>query len=223
MLCYDDPSNFKRQITIQLVTKISKKTLIYVIITWGILTLTEYYFVPYFIVALLWLALSISLCIILVIELLKAIKERKALSRFRITKVIIFAILLYLTFNPWLVNGLIEKADWAIFYNKRMNIIEQVKEKKLNPNVSWNGWICELPFEFPVISNGGNDIGITRNEKGDTITVTFWVFRNFFSSPSTHFIYTNDSREMKEFEDLIKYDPKHNWKIRDNWYRTFTE
>ena len=51
--------------------------------------------------------------------------------------------------------------------------MEQVKNKELNPNVSWNGWVCELPFEFPVVSNGGNDIGITRNEENNGTTVTF--------------------------------------------------
>jgi hypothetical protein len=57
----------------------------------------------------------------------------------------------------------------------------QVKSKDLNPNVDWNGWVCELPFEFPVMTHGGNDIGIIRNEDKNTTTVTYWVFRNFFT------------------------------------------
>ena len=113
--------------------------------------------------------------------------------------------------------------DWLIFENKRTEIVKQVKDKELNPNVSWNGWVCELPFEFPVISNGGNDIGIYRNKENNRTTVTFWVFRNFFDSPSTYFVYTNDPEEKKRIEEKIKNKPRNNWKIKKNWYRTYGE
>lgn len=201
----------------------SKRTVIFVSIGWCILTLLEYYLIPYFIVAFLWLTISVGLLIIAVIELIKLIKERKSLTQLRILKVIIFSVLFYLTYQSWIVHGLIEKADLKVFYNKRMDIVQQVKSGKLNPNVSWNNWVCELPFEFPVISNGGNDIGIYRNKSNNSVTVTFWVFRNFFEAPSTTFVYTSDSKEIKELNQKITNDPKQNWKIQDNWYRTFGE
>lgn len=118
---------------------------------------------------------------------------------------------------------MIEKVDWKILYSKRTEIVKQVRNNELNPNVDWNGWVCELPFEFPVISHGGNDIGIFRNEEKNTTTVTFWVFRNFFSAPATHLIYTNDSSEIAKIDKLIKQQPQNNWKIEDNWYRTHGE
>ncbi len=91
-----------------------------------------------------------------------------------------FSILFLLTLYRHKTNLAIEKVDWFILENKRNEIVEKVKNKELNPNVSWNGWVCELPFEFPIVSNGGNDIGISRNEENNGTTVTFWVFRNFF-------------------------------------------
>jgi hypothetical protein len=198
----------------------SKRVLIYIVIGWVVLTLIEYYFLPYFIVTLLWVGLSLGLLIISIIQLLKLINERKSLSRLRILKVVIFSVLFYLTFKPWIVNGLIEKVDWRIFYNKRMVIVSQVKSKELNPNVSWNDIVCELPFKFPVLSNGGNEILIYRNKDKGTITVSFFVYRGFFEGPSTRFVYTNDSEDINEFERQIARDPKNNWKILDNWYRT---
>ena len=201
----------------------SQRKLMYFILGWFFITMVEYYFIPYFIVALLWIGLSLTLLTIAINQLLKLVKERNSITKLRIQNVIVFSVLFFLTFSRLLVNGLIEKADWAIFYNNRTEIVKQVERKELNPNVSWNDWVCELPFEFPVVSNGGNDIGIYRNENNKTVTVTFWVYRNFFSAPSTCFVYTNDDKEKKELEEIIIEDPKNNWKIEDNWYRTFRE
>ncbi len=199
-----------------------KRKLILVVVCWCILKLIQYYFLPYFIVVIFWLGLSVGVFLILIIQILKMLKERKALNNFRIIKVAVFGLLFFLTINNTIVNGIIEKADWRFFYKKRIEIVEHVKERKLNPNVNWNRWVCELPFEFPVISNGGNDIGIERNIKGDTLTVTFWVFRSFFNSTSTHFVYTNNKNKIIEFENFIKHDSNRNWKIKENWYRIFT-
>jgi hypothetical protein len=157
------------------------------------------------------------------VQFIKLIKERKTLTKLRILNAVTFSILLYLTFNHLLVDRVIEKVDWKIFYNKRMDIVNQAKKKELNSNVSWNGVVCELPFKFPVISNGGNDIMIFGNKDRDTLTVTFWTFRNFFSAPSTSFVYTISTEEIKELEKQIADDPDNNWKIQDNWYRTFGE
>lgn len=87
--------------------------------------------------------------------------------------------------------------------------------------MSWNGWVCELPFEFPIVSNGGNDIGISGNTENNGTTVTFWVFRNFFDSPSTHFVYTNDPEEITRLDKKVTENPDDNWKIKENWYRKY--
>lgn len=187
------------------------------------LTLINYYIVPYFIVALEWLVLSLGLLIWTFVQVGKAIKERKNLSRQRVFSALTICSLFLLTFYRQPVNSLIEKADWYIFYSKRCSVVDLVKQDKLTPNVSWNNWVCELPYEFPVISNGGNDIGISKNDSTGKVSVTFWVFRNFFSAPSTHFVYTDDPEELKYLDDLVKSNPTDNWRINENWYRTFHE
>lgn len=128
-----------------------------------------------------------------------------------------------LTIYPQPVNKIIEKFDWYIFYSKRSEIVQMVKNKELNPNVSWNRVLCELPFEFPVISNGGNDILIDRIDGTDHVTVTFWIFRNFFNAPSTQLVYTNSPSEITRIHDIMKHDPSNNWEIEENWYRTFDD
>ena len=118
---------------------------------------------------------------------------------------------------------MIEKLDWHIFYNTRTKVVQQVKNGELKPNVGWNGWVCQLPYEFPVISNGGNDIGISKNELTNEVTVTFWVSRNFLSAPSTHIVYTNRPEDIEYYNDLIERNPVDNWQIEENWFRTFHE
>lgn len=199
------------------------KTLLWIVVVWVLWTLINYYFLPYFIVALGWLGLSLGLFTWTLILIGKTIKERKSLSKQRVFSTTIICVLFLLTSNGQLVNGIIEKADWYVFYSKRSSVVELVKENKLTPNVSWNNWVCELPYEFPIISNGGNDIGIRKNDSTGKVTVTFWVFRNFFSAPSTHFVYTDDPEEIEEINYLIKQRPGDNWKIKDNWYRTLHE
>lgn len=197
----------------------SKKTLIWIVVSWVILMLINYYLMNFFFLALELLAVLFLLLIIIIVQLIKLILERKNISKLRILKIFTFTTLFLLTFFRWIPNSIIEKVDWYIFYNKRNEIVELVKKNELNPNVSFNKWVCELPYEFPIVSNGGNDIGISRNNKD--ITVTFWVFRNFFDSPSTQFIFTNNKSQILEIEKKIKKDPDNNWKIEDNWYRTY--
>lgn len=195
----------------------------YIIIGWGILTFVEYYLLPYFVVTLLWIVVSATLFIITTVQLLKLIKERKRLTRRRWLSFATFLILFYLTFKPWTVHEMIEKIDWHLFYQKRVAIIQQVKSGRLKPNVSWNNWVCELPYEFPVVSNGGNDIGISRNKETNSVTVTFWVYRNFFSAPSTTFVFTDNKDDIAAFDERVAAKPENNWKLRDGWYRLFGE
>ena len=178
---------------------------------------------PFFFLAFIWLGLILTLFTLTAIQLVKSIKERKNFTQLRIAKLVTFALLLILTFYRHKTNIVIEKVDWFILENKRTEIVQHVKNRELNPNVSWNGWVCELPFEFPVVSNGGNDIGIYTNKENNGKTVTFWVFRNFFDSPSTHFVYTDDQEKIKELDKKVFERPDDNWKIKENWYRTYGE
>jgi hypothetical protein len=202
-------------------TKINSKVLMSIVGFWFILTLINYYYTPYFILPVIWTGVSLFFGVFTIALILRLIKERKKPNKLEVQKLIVFSLLFFLTFFDFFTHGIIEKIDWMILYNKRIDIIEKVKNNELNPNVSWNDRLCQLQFEFPVVSNGGNDIIIKRNNNIGTCTVVFWVYRNFFSSPSTHFIYTNDPEEINRIENKIKHRPSDNWKIEENWYRTF--
>ncbi len=177
----------------------------------------------FFFLALEILGLIITLFVLVLIQLISLIEERKNPTKTRIQKLIVFSILFLLTLFHSFTNRLIEKVDWLILENKRIEIVEQVKSKELIPNVARNGIVCELPFKFPVVSNGGNDIYIFRNEADSSLTVEFLVFSNFFSNPSTYFIYTEDQQKIDRLEKKINQLPKQNWKIKENWYRIYGE
>lgn len=136
-------------------------------------------------------------------------------------KVIAFGLLFILTFFRNIPNRLIEKADWIILKGKRIEIVQKIKDGELKAKGKLNNGICELPFEFPVISNGGNDIWIIHGNEKNSVTVRFWVFRGFFDSPQTLFVYSDDKETIMRFEGKIMEDPKNNWKLDKNWYRIY--
>ncbi len=202
---------------------IKKRTLICIVIIWILITLVNYYYTNFFILVFIRLGLNITLLIGTIIQIIKLVKEQNNLTRFRVIKLITFGLLLILTFFKNIPNNLIEKVDWVILKGKRVEIIEQIKSGKLVANGKNNNGICELPFEFPIVSNGGNDVWIIRNNESDKLTVRFFVFRNFFDSPSTKFVFTEDKKTIEAFEKRIKEQPENNWKLDDNWYRIYGE
>ena len=200
---------------------IKKRTLIWIVIIWIIITLINYYYTNFFILAFIWLGLSAILFIGTIVQIVKLIKERKNLTKFRIAKLIVFGLLFALTFFRHIPNELIEKVDWIVLKGKRTEIVGKIKSGELIPNGTSNNGICELPFEFPIVSNGGNDVWIIRNKENNKLTVRFFVFRNFFDSPSTKFVFTEDEKTIEAFEKRIKEKPENNWKLDENWYRIY--
>lgn len=162
-----------------------------------------------------------TLLILLIRQLIKLFNERKDIIINRITNFVLTTIIFCLTlynFNK-LPNRLIEKLDWTIFYNKRNKVINEVLSGNLKPNSEMNNGICELPFDFPIISNGGNDIWISENKDNKSTTIKFWISRGFFESPQTYFIFTNDNESKKYYQELITSKPEFNRKLEENWYR----
>ena len=204
-------------------SKMKHKKLKILIIVWIFLILINYYYMPYFILPLVWLLNVLVLLVIVLIQMIKIFKERKNISRQRIVIFISVSLITFFSFYKFygIPNLFIEKLDWIILKEKRKDIVSDVKKGILKSNVSWNNVVCELPFEFPVVSNGGNDICISKNKTNQKYTVKFWVFRNFFDSPSTYLIYTEDDQNIKYYNEKIKNDPERNWKIDNNWYRIF--
>lgn len=194
------------------------------IIVWGFIQLFTFYVFHFYIIPFTWLITVFVLLIIIIKNLIYTIKNRnvklliyQGLLKLNIT-VVLFLLTFYgLNYVPQLI---IEKIDWIVLCNERKNIIDDVKKNKLKPNVSYNDFMCELPYEFPIFSNGGNDIAIFYNNENQ-YTIEFYVFRNFFEAPSTKIIYSENPENINYYEEKIKDDPNNNWKIENNWYRIY--
>lgn len=198
-----------------------ERKILILIAIWFVFAFADYFYLPYFVQPFTWLLVCITLLILLVRQITKVYKERKNLKRKRLLNLLITFLLFFLTFYNFnkIPNSIIEKIDWFISYNKRSNIVNEVLSGNLKPNTEMNNGICRLPFDFPIISNGGNDIWIYENTRENTKTIKFWISRGFFDSPQTYFIFTNDNEEKKHYEEKIKTKPEYNWKLEENWYR----
>ena len=188
---------------------------------WLVFVFTNYFYLPYFVKPFSWLLACITLLILLVKQIIKLIKERKNLKINRLLNLSITLFLFFLTFYNFnkIPNSIIEKIDWSISYRKRLQIVKEVLMENLKPNTEMNNGICKLPFDFPIISNGGNDIWIYENKPKNTKTIKFWISRGFFDSPQTYFIFTNSNEIKKLYKEQIKIKPQYNWKLEENWYR----
>ncbi|EFK36361.1 Uncharacterised protein [Chryseobacterium gleum] len=197
------------------------KKIVILVITWLVFVLADYFYLPYFIQPFSWLLVCIILLILTVRQVIKLIKEKKNIKANRIINLSVTLSLLVLTFYNFnkIPNSIIEKIDWSISYNKRNQIVKDVLTEKLKPNTKMNNGICKLSFDFPIISNGGNDIWVYQNKTEGTKTIKFWISRGFFEAPQTYFIFTNDNETQKQYEELIKVKPEYNWKLEKNWYR----
>ena len=197
------------------------KKIVILIIIWLVFTFADYFYLPYFIQPFSWLLVCITLLILLIRQIIKVIKERKNLQTNRILNFSITLTLFLLTFYNFnkIPNLIIEKIDWNISYNKRNKIVKDVLSEKLKPNTKMNNGICRLPFDFPIVSNGGNDIWIYEDKSGQFKTVKFWISRGFFESPQIYFIFTNDDLTKKHYNKLVETKPEFNWKLEENWYR----
>ncbi|UCS91952.1 hypothetical protein KZP23_14605 [Echinicola marina] len=117
-------------------------------------------------------------------------------------------------------ESLIEKLDWNLRKNDREVIIELIKEDKIQPNGKYNNGIAKLSnWNFPPISNGGNEITIYKTESSK-VTVEFYINRGFLDHYSA-FVYTNDTEKIKELEEHMSYQKglQLNKKLDENWYR----
>jgi hypothetical protein len=198
-----------------------KKKIAILIILWLVFVFADYFYLPYFVQPFSWPLVCLTLLILSIRQVIKTIKERKNLKTNRILNLSITLSLFFLTFYNFnkIPSSIIEKIDWTISYNKRKQIVNDVLTEKLKPNTEMNNGICKLPFDFPIISNGGNDIWIFENKTGNTRTIKFWISRGFFESPQTYFIFTNDNVTKKNYHELIITKPENNWQLEENWFR----
>jgi hypothetical protein len=198
----------------------ARKTAFFLVL-WIVYAFVDYFYLPYYVKPFSWLLVCVTLMVLFVRQIVKIIKERNSLHTYRLLNLFLTLGLFFLTFYNFnkIPNSVIEKIDWSISYSKRNKIVEEVLRGELKPNTEMNNGICRLSFDFPIISNGGNDIWIYESETENKGTVKFWISRGFFDSPQTYFIFTNDNEMEKMYEEQIKRKPRNNWKLEENWYR----
>ena len=198
-----------------------KNKILILLIIWVIYIISDYYILPYFFKPIVWLGICLVLLTLSLRQMVKLFKERRKLTFNSSSNLLLFLSLFFFTFYKFnkIPNSIVEKTDWAIFYDKRNQIVNQIKKGMLQPKTEMNNGICNLPFDFPIISNDGNDVWIFKNPSNNSKTVKFWISRGFFESPQIYFIFTNDIETEKNYQKLIKDQPEHNWKLEDNWYR----
>lgn len=191
------------------------------IIVWIIYICSDYYILPYFVRPFLWLLICLVLLGIFLKQAIKLFKERKNIKHGRLLTFMTAFFLSGLTFYNInaLPRALMEKMDWMILYQKRRQIVTEVLHGQLKPNTTLHNGICRLPFTFPIVSNGGNDIWIAENKTKSTKTIKFWISRNFFDAPQDYFVFTNDNETLQYYRKLIKVRPQHNRQLDNNWFR----
>jgi hypothetical protein len=174
-----------------------------VMLLWIAFVFVDYFYINYFIRPFFWIFVWLTLFILLVKSIRKVMRERNLFQINSIVRLSILSLLFFLTiyrFNK-IPHAMIEKIDWTLSYHTRDKIVKDVLAGRLKPNGKYNNGICKLPFGFPLISNSGNEIWIIKGEAPEKTTVKFWISRGFFESPQSYFVFTNDNKTKKQYNE----------------------
>ena len=158
--------------------------------------------------------------ICLTIWLLTAVIKNNKSQMTNFHKIGVILVIIIGTLSLSFGENLIENLDWKFRRSSREEIVQLVKINKLKPNVTHNNIICKLHnWNYPPISNGGNEIAIYRADSSN-ITIEFFINRGFLDHYSA-FVYTNDVNKIEEIEEHIKHKKglHVNEKLDKNWYR----
>jgi len=156
----------------------------------------------------------------LTVWLLTAVLKNKNSEKSKFQKIGVILSISIGSLTLFFGEDLIEKLDWNLRKNSRLEIIELIKADKLRPNVSHNNIICTLDnWNFPPISNGGNEIAIYKTAE-NKLTVEFYINRGFIDHYSA-FVYTDDEKKIKELDERMTWKKglHVNKKLDENWYR----
>jgi hypothetical protein len=101
----------------------------------------------------------------------------------------------------------VEKIDWKLRRGERERIVARIKVE--DPKTTY--YKLE-EFNFPPISNGGNEILIDKRKNGKFI-IEFYIDRGFIDHYSA-FVYTNDSAYENELKSSV-----YARQLDKNWYK----
>ncbi len=107
-------------------------------------------------------------------------------------------------------------ANFALFKDRREQVVAKVNSGELKPNVNNNPRLISLGGSYPNVSIGGNEISVYG--KGNKKYVFFYTYRGFMDENSSGFIYVppggNPQNCSKDVEDqpqarIVSFD--RNW------------
>jgi hypothetical protein len=132
-------------------------------------------------------------------------EKRKTKTTFQ--KYGVYATIIIGTVSLFWGQQTVEKIDWKLRRGEREQIVAKFKAE--DPKTAYYK-IDE--FNFPPISNGGNEILIDKRKNGK-LTIEFYIDRGFIDHYSA-FVYTNDSAYEKELKSST-----YARQLDKNWYK----
>lgn len=78
-------------------------------------------------------------------------------------------------------SEIVERMDWHLRFAERSRIVEEIRSRKLTPNVAYNDVMCKLSYSyFPPISVSDNEISIKHMKpalclSNSILTAVFWT------------------------------------------------
>ncbi|OMF29413.1 hypothetical protein BK133_17920 [Paenibacillus sp. FSL H8-0548] len=120
----------------------------------------------------------------------------------------IAALLLYFFF-PF--NQVVIQVDFSKHLEEREKVIRLIESGKINPNVTYNESLIQLPDEYQHLSKGGGGIMIEATDN----RVFFFTYRGVLDH-FAGFIYS--PTDQKPTNDYFNGDYHEIKKMRENWY-----
>ena len=161
-----------------------------IFISWILLQLLIFYEIWDFVAQFILFFVAFLFFLLLIRNGVKLFQSRKRFDfKKRIFKFLFALTILFLTILDFIPQNLIERLDWTLLYNKRMEIVEDIKKDKINLENDKDFYLYNVPFEYPVVSNGGNKI-VVRKDIEKKYTIEFFISKFSFFSPDSKYIYT---------------------------------
>ncbi|KIL43121.1 hypothetical protein KR50_35240 [Jeotgalibacillus campisalis] len=108
-------------------------------------------------------------------------------------------------------NQIVLEMDFNMNKSERLEVVAQVQDGSLQPNVMHNSSLIRLPEEYSSLSNGGGEIVVEKHE--DDYSVLFFTFRGILDGFSG-FVYSNKKPETNAFGG----DFKEVERMAEDWY-----
>lgn len=154
----------------------------------------------------LWLLVIGFFFVVIVISFISLIKQKKS------TPILIQTATVFIVcFIPF--QTIILELNFKNHLKERTEVITNIQNGTLQPNVTYNTSVIHLPKEYDHISSGGGDIII--EEANGEISVFYFTYRGILDGFSG-FIYSPHNQEPHvnsfggDFKEIVK--------MTENWY-----